>query len=95
MHHYPIAYHPNIQKTKKQDICIHQGIHVPIHTYITSYHSSKRGIHVPNTLELLASMCSINIKQIIKRIHVRTNETPTSKNVHPRAYIYIYKSQHT
>ena len=34
---------------------------------------------MPDNLELLASMCSIDKEQTIKRIHVRTNETTLSK----------------
>ena len=95
MHHHPIAYHPNIQKPKKKTFAsIRASMCLCIHT---SHHiiAVKRGIHVPNTLELLASMCSINIKQIIKRIHVRTNETPISKMcIHVHIYIYTSHTIH-
>ena len=102
MHHYHIAYHPNIQKTKKT--ALHQHFTYIKHKTIkmtfasigasmclvihTSYYI-KKGHPRAQQPRLLASTCSINIEHIIKRIHVRTNETISPKNVHPHAYIYI------
>ena len=63
---------------------------MPSHTYIISY--QKRGHPRAQQPRLLASTCSI--KHIIKRIHVRTNETTSSNNVHPRAYIYTSHKIH-